>query len=234
MGRRIIYPKDPNCDPGMHEEVVYKPDIGLKAAIKLPNVGPIKDSSIEGTVYQRGSQTKICVPDNPSPPFQAPPAEQLSDQALENAVRNAQLNVEDALMRMDSADKALEECNQKLEEEMAKQGETSRRERTLACGFSEGDPLPCPYCGRIHVNAFLDRCGPGLGPQKQTDCSAQWQAYAEAEQAYQVAHHWFSYLLDLLGERKNVHFSNEVSAGRPELEGGAPRLRGPYWRRSVP
>src|SRR5438132_8105019 len=100
MAERVIYPKNPNCPPGTHEETVYKPDVAFKAGIKLPGGGPIKDPSFEVAVTQRGSQTRKCVPDHPDPPFHAPPPEQLSDQALENAVRQAELEMEDALIRL--------------------------------------------------------------------------------------------------------------------------------------
>lgn len=216
MSRQVIYPKSKDCPPGTHEEIVFKPDVSVKGDVKLPG------SSIGGEVKQRGGETKICTPDNPNPPFQGPPPEQLSGAALDNAIRAAELNVETVLIRLDAALEALEECNQKLEEEQAKNSEKTRREHTQPCGFCDGDPLPCPYCGQIH--AGVDRTGPA--PPK-TDCSAQMAVYEEAQKAYELANDQLMYLISL----KNPGVSSEVVAGPPQLDEGVPRLRPPYWRR---
>jgi hypothetical protein len=234
MPRDIIYPKSKDCLPGTHEEIVFKPDVSVKGDINLPAV------STGGEYKQRGSETKICTPDNPNPPFQGPPPEQLSGAALDNAIRDADITVEDALIRLEAALKALEECKQKLEEEMAKYHEKPRRHRTLACGFSEDDPLPCPYCGEIHVNAFLDRtAGPALPEKPKTDCSAQWSAYAKAERDLELANEQAIKLMSIKMSIKNpeeqvVSGPPEIVGRTPETEGGIPRLRPPYWRRVGP
>src|SRR6202023_3368501 len=111
-------------------------DTSIKGDFKI---GPV---TIGAGTSQRGSQTRICVPDQPNPPFQAPPPDQLSNTALENAVRQADQEMEDALIRLGRALDALDKCYQNLAEQLAKDGVTSRRERTLACGYTEGDPLP--------------------------------------------------------------------------------------------